>query len=85
MERLFEFLGADTSEVVVNRCVESASFEARSGRERGGEDYTLGWRKHRKGIAGDWENVFTEGDKEIFKEEAGDLLVDLGYEKNDNW
>ena len=85
MERLFEFLGADTSEEVVNRCVASASFEALSGRERGSEDYTLGWRKRRKGIAGDWKNVFTERDTEIFKEEAGELLVELGYEKEHNW
>jgi hypothetical protein len=85
LERLFEFLGADTSEEIVNRCVEANSFEARSGRERGSEDYTLGWRKRRKGIAGDWNNVFTERDKEIFKEEAGELLVELGYEKDHNW
>lgn len=85
MERLFEFLGADTSEEVVNRCVASASFEALSGRERGSEDYTLGWRKRRKGIAGDWNNVFTKRDKEIFKEEAGELLVELGYEQDHNW
>jgi hypothetical protein len=75
LERLFEFLGADTSEEIVNRCVEANSFE----------DYTLGWRKRRKGIAGDWNNVFTERDKEIFKEEAGELLVELGYEKDHNW
>jgi hypothetical protein len=39
----------------------------------------------RKGIAGDWRNVFTEEDKRIFKREAGWLLVDLGYEKDVNW
>ena len=85
MGRLFEFLGVDTSEEVMKRCVQSASFEALAGRERGGEDYTLGWRKHRKGIAGDWKNVFTERDKEIFKEEAGDMLVELGYEEDHDW
>jgi hypothetical protein len=83
--RLFAFLGAKTGEKVVQRCVESASFEALSGRERGTEDYTLDWRKHRKGVAGDWKNVFTERDKEIFKEEAGELLVELGYEENQDW
>jgi hypothetical protein len=39
----------------------------------------------RKGVAGDWQNVFTEGDKEIFKDEAGKLLVRLGYEKDRKW
>jgi hypothetical protein len=69
----------------VKHCVRSASFETLAGRERGGEDYTLGWRKHRKGIAGDWKNVFAERDKKIFKKEAGGLLVELGYEKDHDW
>jgi hypothetical protein len=85
IKRLLGFLEADTNAEVVSQCVESASFEALAGRERGTEDYTLGWRKRRKGIAGDWRNGFTERDKEIFKEEAGDLLVELGYEKNHDW
>jgi Sulfotransferase domain len=71
--RLFVFLGADASEKVVSRCVESASFEKRSGRERGQENYALAYGKHRKGIAGDWKIVFTQRDREIFKEVAGDL------------
>jgi hypothetical protein len=83
--RLFSFLGVDTSPRVVLECTRAASFEASAGRKRGSEDYALGWRKHRKGIAGDWKNVFTERDKEVFKEEAGHLLVTLGYEKDANW
>lgn len=83
--RLFEFLGADTDESIVRRCVKSASFEKLSGRERGSEDYTLDFRKHRKGIAGDWANVFTERDKDIYKEVAGELLIELGYEEDNGW
>jgi hypothetical protein len=84
-KRLLDFLGADTREKIVRRCVRSASFEVRSGRERGQENYTLDHGKHRKGIAGDWKNVFTERDKAVFKEAAGNLLIELGYEKDDNW
>lgn len=81
--RLFRFLGADASPRVVRRCVNATSFEKRSGgRKRGEEDSTSGVRK---GVAGDWRNVFTEQDREIFKEEAGDLLVQLGYEKDHGW
>ena len=29
--------------------------------------------------------MFTERDKEVFKEEAGDLLIELGYEKDVDW
>jgi len=81
--RLLRFLGADASEEVLGRCVRSASFESRTrGRERGQEDSTAFLRK---GVAGDWRNVFTERDKEIFKEVAGNLLIELRYEKDHNW
>ena len=83
--RLFGFLGADTGEEVVRRCVEETSFEALSGRERGGEDYGLDFRKRRKGIAGDWKNVFTERDKAVYKEVAGELLISLGYAGDNDW
>ncbi len=82
-ERLLGFLGAEAGEEVVRECVRAASFEAwTEGRERGEEDPSSFFRK---GVAGDWKAVFTERDKEIFKEEAGDLLVKLGYEKDEDW
>ena len=81
--RLLEFLEADASEREVRRCVGSASFERLAeGRKRGQEDPSSFFRK---GIVGDWKNVFTEKDKLVFKEVAGDLLVELGYEKDDSW
>lgn len=77
--RLLEFLGAEADEKTVNGCVQKTSFEKLSrGRKPGEEDSTSFFRK---GIAGDWKNVFTDRDREIFNEEAGDLLVKLGYEK----
>lgn len=39
----------------------------------------------RKGKPGNWQEHFTEGNKTFFKEQTGDLLVRLGYEKDDNW
>jgi len=39
----------------------------------------------RKGQPGNWQKHFTESNKVIFKEQAGDLLVTLGYEKSANW
>jgi hypothetical protein len=83
VRRLLEFLRAEASEKTVKRCVNAASFEKLSkGRTRGQEDPTSFFRK---GIAGDWSNVFTEQDKVLFKKEAGDLLIQLGYEKDDSW
>jgi Sulfotransferase domain len=81
--RLLRFLGADDGEETVRRCMETTSFERLSkGRKRGEEDSSSFLRK---GIAGDWRSVFTKRDKEVFKEAAGDLLIQLGYEKDDNW
>jgi len=39
----------------------------------------------RKGQPGNWEEHFTEENKQRFKTAAGDLLVKLGYEKDQNW
>jgi hypothetical protein len=81
--RLLGFLGVDARESVVERCVDSASFEKLSrGRERGEEDPSSFYRK---GIAGDWKNYFTEEDRRVFKEEAGELLIRLGYEEDLDW
>ena len=83
VRRLLRFLGAEAGEETVRRCVNSASFEKLSkGRTRGQEDpYSF----FRKGVAGDWERYFTEADKRVFKEEAGGLLIRLGYERDDGW
>jgi hypothetical protein len=80
--QLLEFLGADTSEQIVGRCVSAASFEKLAeGRSRGQEAASF----FRKGVAGDWRNVFTEQDRRDFKAAAGDLLIELGYEEDYDW
>ncbi|HEY5730722.1 MAG TPA: hypothetical protein VIS72_11760 [Anaerolineales bacterium] len=39
----------------------------------------------RSGKTGGWRNHFTDEHKSLFKDMAGDLLVRLGYEENNNW
>jgi len=39
----------------------------------------------RSGKTGDWREHFTDEHKKLFKDVAGDLLVRLGYEKNNDW
>jgi hypothetical protein len=34
---------------------------------------------------GRWKDEFTEKDKKMFKRLGGDLLIELGYEENENW
>lgn len=39
----------------------------------------------RAGKTGGWKQYFTDEHKQLFKEVAGDLLVQLGYEQNNDW
>jgi hypothetical protein len=39
----------------------------------------------RAGRTGEWKKYFTETHKKIFKDVGGDLLIRLGYEKDNNW
>lgn len=38
-----------------------------------------------KGKSSSWKEYFNEEHKEAFKEKLGDLLIELGYEKDYNW
>lgn len=42
-------------------------------------------RTFRSGRTGGWREHFTEEHKRLFKDVAGDLLVRLGYEPNNDW
>jgi hypothetical protein len=39
----------------------------------------------RKGKPGNWREYFTEANKALFKDVAGDLLIKLGYETDEDW
>lgn len=39
----------------------------------------------RKGKPGNWREHFTPLNKALFKDQAGDLLIRLGYEKDNDW
>ncbi len=42
-------------------------------------------RTFRSGKSGGWKEHFTEEHKRLFRNVAGDLLIQLGYEKSDRW
>lgn len=48
-------------------------------------DRLFGKRTFRAGKIGAWKTHFTEEHKNLFKEIGGQLLIDLGYEKDLNW
>lgn len=62
--------------------LERNNFQARSGRPKGVEDISS---HHRKGIAGDWANHFTDQLKKEFKVLFGKTLIETGYEKDLEW
>ena len=75
-------LGTPVDEARLIHSIEAHSFEAVTGRERGSEssgDFA------RKGIAGDWRNVFTRESAEVFEAYAGDVLIRCGYEADNVW
>lgn len=82
-KKIFEHCGLEISDEKLSGLLETYRFEKLSrGRKQGVEDSAS---HYRKGIAGDWKNHFTPMNKERFKKVAGRLLVDLGYEKDNNW
>jgi len=58
------------------------SFETVTGRKKGEEEIAS---HYRKGIAGDWKNYFSKAIKVEFKERFGDVLIQTGYEIDNNW
>lgn len=47
--------------------------------------HLFGRKTFREGQIGSWKKIFTESHKKLFKEVAGQLLIDLGYETDFNW
>jgi hypothetical protein len=78
LRRVFELLRARRGDAIVERCIRASKFERVSNRPQGEEDSASFFRK---GVAGDWRSVFTARDREIYKEMAGDRLIEMGYEK----
>jgi hypothetical protein len=80
--KVLRFLGASDEPRAIERCLRSSSFERASKRTTGEEDSSSFFRK---GVAGDWRDVFTDRDREIYKELAGERLIEHGYESSRDW
>ena len=73
------FPNSALSPLEIGKIVENNSFrKLSSGRNPGQVDETS---HYRKGVSGDWRNYFTNEHKKYFKDQYGDLLIILGYEK----
>ena len=80
--RLVRFFGLQVSDAEVRDIVDAHTFKRVTGRWPDEEDVTS---HQRKGIVGDWQNVFLPRHVKAFKRMAGDLLIELGYEDNADW
>jgi hypothetical protein len=82
LRRLLEFLALPAGDALVADMVRRASFEFQTGRAPGEERRSSFYRK---GVVGDWRETLSAEEKELFKEIAGDMLIALGYERDDGW
>lgn len=80
--RIIAFLGWPVPAEVVDEVARAHSFQARTGRKRGEENE---FSHRRKGVAGDWRRHFTQGLGRLFEETFPAMLVELGYETDENW
>jgi len=79
---ILAFLDLPADRATVDDMLRRSSFKFTTGRDNGREKSTSFYRK---GIAGDWTNHFSQTDKGVFKALAGDMLIELGYERDLNW
>ncbi len=87
---VLEYLKMNLSDGLISAIIKRNQFERLStgrkiwdkSRRRGQADPSSHFRK---GIVGDWKNYLNESQKNLFKEVAGDKLIELGYENDQNW
>jgi LPS sulfotransferase NodH len=83
MQRLWDFLGVQADPALEKNIMdEMASNPDEEWQARRNEEIASFLPK---GQAGNWQRLFTERDKAIFKEVAGEMLIHWKYEKDTNW
>jgi len=88
LRRMLHFVGKEASDEKIRLAVEKKSFEnrtlRRSGRKRKPGEADTG-QFERKGIVGDWKNLFNSDAAKIFNKHEEQALIKLGYEPNSDW
>jgi hypothetical protein len=79
MNEVFSFIGLDMvpEEKLLN-------FYKTEKTEKHLQNIEVGMPIYKKTI-GRWHNDMSSNEKDLFKKKAGKLLIELGYEKNNNW
>ena len=88
LRKLTEFVGIEVTESKLEEAVEKNSFANRTKR-RSGKVRAIGeadsGQFERKGIVGDWKNLFNDDAKRLFLKHEGETLIKLKYEPNNYW
>lgn len=83
MQKLWSFLGAQANPSLENAIVEEMSSNPdEEWQAKRNEDIASFLPK---GHAGNWQRLFTARDKALFKEVAGEMLINWKYEDGVNW
>jgi hypothetical protein len=83
MQSLWNFLGVQAAQSlednIINEMVSNPDEEWQSKRNEDIASFLS------KGRAGNWQRLFTGRDKAVFKEVAGEMLIQWKYEKDSDW
>jgi putative transferase (TIGR04331 family) len=81
--RVLEYIDVGLDDQSVNMLIEQVKIQSNAEK-----DFAKRLKKRntlRAGRIGDWKSYFSSRDVEYFKAHANDVLVSLGYEKDDEW
>ncbi|OIQ50048.1 Sulfotransferase domain protein [Pseudodesulfovibrio hydrargyri] len=82
MRQFCGLVGWEVDGGTFNKVVDATTFKRLSGRDAG---QAVNNAHYRKGASGDWKLYYDESIKDRVKELSGDLLVELGYERDMDW
>jgi hypothetical protein len=83
MQRLWNFLGVEAAPALEQAIVEEMSSNPDEEWQAKRNEEIASFLP--KGQAGNWQKLLTRADKAIFKEVAGEMLIEWKYEKDANW
>jgi hypothetical protein len=87
LRETYAFLSVERSDEFIEMVADETSFKRLSAGEQkmDGAPEDASKRFFRSGKAGNWREHFTDDDVEAFKEQAGQTLIEFGYEHDLRW
>lgn len=82
-KKVVEHYSLPSDKETLEKIIKKNSFEKLTGGRNEGDENSSSF--YRKGVSGDWKNYFDDEITQLFKEEIGQLLIDVGYEEDFNW